>query len=198
GTDVTSQFTFNQNGTVITATMTDQALAAARSLATPMQYTLLIGGKANYANGKGAAQVRADAGKKSTDEVEFCADPTTGTALDSHGLLNKASETAAGKTKSTNQPYVCGYVPPVEKAVISEASQGGDQDDINGKSVMPGQKLEYELNTNPTIPNNLGYDIETVAFTDTYDKYLELDKQTIELRDLTTGRTISKKNYTLS
>lgn len=64
GTDVTSQFTIQQAGTTITATMTSQALAAARSLATPMQYTLLIGGKANYANGKGAAQVRADAGKK--------------------------------------------------------------------------------------------------------------------------------------
>lgn len=130
GTDVTSQFTIQQAGTTITATMTSQALAAARSLATPMQYTLLIGGKANYANGKGAAQVRADAGKKATDEVEFCADPTTGAALNSHGLKNKGSESAAGKTKTTNEPYVCGYVPPVAKAVISEASQGGDQDDI--------------------------------------------------------------------
>lgn len=198
GTDVTSQFTIQQAGTTITATMTSQALAAARSLATPMQYTLLIGGKANYANGKGAAQVRADAGKKATDEVEFCADPTTGAALNSHGLKNKGSESAAGKTKTTNEPYVCGYVPPVAKAVISEASQGGDQDDINGKSVMPGQKLEYELTSEPTIPNNLSYAIESVAFTDTYDQYLELDKQTIELRDLETGRTISKKNYTLT
>ena len=178
--------------------MTSQALAAARSLATPMQYTLLIGGKANYANGKGAAQVRADAGKKATNEVEFCADPTTGAALNSHGLKNKGSESAAGKTKTTNEPYVCGYVPPVAKAVISEASQGGDQDDINGKSVMPGQKLEYELTSEPTIPNNLSYAIESVAFTDTYDQYLELDKQTIELRDLETGHTISKKNYTLT
>lgn len=198
GTDVTSHFTIQQAGTTITATMTSQALAAARSLATPMQYTLLIGGKANYANGKGAAQVRADAGKKATDEVEFCADPTTGAALNSHGLKNKGSESAAGKTKTTNEPYVCGYVPPVAKAVISEASQGGDQDDINGKSVMPGQKLEYELTSEPTIPNNLSYAIESVAFTDTYDQYLELDKQTIELRDLETGRTISKKNYTLT
>ena len=198
GTDVTSQFTIQQAGTTITATMTSQALAAARSLATPMQYTLLIGGKANYANGKGAAQVRADAGKKATNEVEFCADPTTGAALNSHGLKNKGSESAAGKTKTTNEPYVCGYVPPVAKAVISEASQGGDQDDINGKSVMPGQKLEYELTSEPTIPNNLSYAIESVAFTDTYDQYLELDKQTIELRDLETGHTISKKNYTLT
>lgn len=113
-------------------------------------------------------------------------------------MKNKGSESAAGKTKTTNEPYVCGYVPPVAKAVISEASQGGDQDDINGKSVMPGQKLEYELTSEPTIPNNLSYAIESVAFTDTYDQYLELDKQTIELRDLETGRTISKKNYTLT
>lgn len=99
GTDATSQFTIQQAGTTITATMTSQALAAARSLATPMQYTLLIGGKANYANGKGAAQVRADAGKKATDEVEFCADPTTGAALNSHGLKNKGSESAAARQR---------------------------------------------------------------------------------------------------
>ena len=198
GQDVTSQFDIAVNGTTVTATMKANALTQLQSSQSAKQFTLLIGGTANFANGQGAAQVRADAGKKPGGEVTFCTTPQAGTDLTAHGLINKGSETAGSKSKSTNEPYICGYVPPVMKDVLGEASQGGDQDSIDGKSVFPGQRVEYTLTTTPTIPQNLTEPVTKVAFDDTYDQYLELDKQTIEVNDLNTGRTVSKKDYTLS
>ncbi|WP_240680364.1 LPXTG cell wall anchor domain-containing protein [Alloscardovia theropitheci] len=198
GQDVTSQFDITVNGTTVTASMKQAALTSARNNTSAKQYTLLVGGKANFANGKGAAQVRLDSHQAEGSEVTFCADPTTGAAITSHGLLNSGSVSAAGKSKKTNEPYICGYVPPVVKQVIGEASQGGDQASVDGKNVFPGQKLEYKLTTTPTIPQNLTETINTVAFIDQYDQYLQLDKQTIEVLNLTDGSTVTKNDYVLT
>lgn len=192
GTDVTDKFTITSQGTVVTAAMKKDALAELKGLPSARQYTLLIGGKANYANGKGAKQVRKDAGVAAGSEVAFCENPAT-----KEGLLNAGHVTVNNDKKDTNEPNICGYVPPVKKDVVGESSQGGDQDSINTKSVFPGQNVEYELMTTPQLSKDLAYDIETVTFTDTYDQWVDVDKQTIEVRDLTTGKTVSKKDYTM-
>ena len=154
------------------------------------QVTLLVPGVINMANGKGAAQVRKDMGVGEGDETSFC---TAG--KDGHELTNSGAEVVNNQSVSTNEPKICGYVPPVKKDVVSEASQGGDQDSVQGKVVFPGQKVEYQLTTQPKLPGNLAYDVTDVAVTDTFDAYLEPDKQTLEVRDLLTGKTISKKRY---
>ena len=35
-----------------------------------------------------------------------------------------------------------------------------------------------------------------MSFTDSYDRYLKPDKQTLEMMDLNTGKPVSKKKYT--
>ncbi len=77
GKDVTDKFTITSQGTVVTAAMKKDALAELKGLPSARQYTLLIGGKANYANGKGAKQVRKDAGVAAGSEVAFCENPAS-------------------------------------------------------------------------------------------------------------------------
>ncbi|NMN01955.1 LPXTG cell wall anchor domain-containing protein [Bifidobacterium panos] len=190
GKDVTSSFDIKVEGTKVTATAKAEYRAAQVGLKSPKQITLLLPGVINFANGKGAAQVRKDFKKAANAEVTFC------TAADGTKLTNKASEKVNNETQNTNEPYICGYIPPNPKNVEAEASQGGDHEDINGKVVFPGQKVEYTLTTQPTLPTSLAYKVKTVGFVDSYDEYLTPDKQTLELTDLSTGLPVSKKKYT--
>ena len=190
GKDVTDQFDITVQGTKATATAKASYLKGLKKLKDPKQVTLLIPGRINFADGKGAEQVRADFGKQAGDELTFC------TAPNGKNLTNGGSETVNNHTEPTNEPQICGYVPPVKKDVVSEASQGGDQESVDGKVVHPGQKVEYQLNTQPQLPSDLSYEVKSVSFTDSYDAYLKPDKQTLEMMDLNTGKPVSKKKYT--
>lgn len=190
GKDVTDQFDITVQGAKATATAKASYLKGMKKLKDPKQVTLLIPGVVNFADGKGAEQVRDDFGKKAGDELTFC------TAPNGKNLTNSGSETVNNHTEPTNEPQICGYVPPVKKDVVSEASQGGDQESVDGKVVQPGQKVEYQLNTQPQLPSDLSYEVKSVSFTDSYDAYLKPDKQTLEMMDLNTGKPVSKKKYT--
>ena len=190
GKDVTDQFDITVQGTKATATAKASYLKGLKKLKNPKQVTLLIPGRINFADGKGAAQVRKDFGKQAGDELTFC------TAPNGKNLTNGGSETVNNHTEPTNDPQICGYIPPVKKDVVSEASQGGDQESVDGKVVQPGQKVEYQLNTQPQLPADLAYEVKSVSFTDSYDAYLKPDKQTLEMMDLNTGKPVSKKKYT--
>jgi adhesin isopeptide-forming family sspB-C2 type protein len=206
GKDVTDQFTITVNGTVATATAKADYLASLKGLAKAQQITLLIPGTINFANGGGTKQVRSDFGKNAGDELTFCTNPPSDTSpvvystLSSGtagaGLTNAGSETVNTQTEDTNEPEICGYVPPVTKDVLAEASQGGDQSSVDGKTVFPGQKVEYKLETTPKLPANLAYQVTKVGVTDSYDQYLNVDKQTLEVTDLNTGNIIPKSQYT--
>ena len=191
GKDVTDRFDIVLKGTVATATAKASYLKTLKGLKSARQITMLVPGKTNFADGKGAGQVRKDFGKAAGDELTFCASPGR-----DQQLTNAGSETVNDHEIATNEPYICGYVPPVKKDVVSEASQGGEQESVQGKIVFPGQKVEYQLTTHPKLPENLAYDVTDVAVTDVYDQYLTPDKQTLEVRDLSTGKTITKKQYT--
>ena len=190
GKDVTDQFDITVQGTKATAAAKTSYLKGLKGLKNPKQVTLLIPGKINFADGKGAEQVRKDYGKAAGDELTFCAAPT------GKNLTNSGSETVNNHTEPTNEPQICGYIPPVKKDVVSEASQGGDQESVDGKVVQLGQKVEYQLNTQPQLPADLAYEVKSVSFTDSYDAYLKPDKQTLEMMDLNTGKPVSKKKYT--
>ena len=182
GRDVTDRFDVTINGTKVTATAHADYLAEQVGLKNPKQITLFLPGTVNMANGKGAAQVRKDFNKAAGDELTFCTDPTT-----KKDLTNAGGETVNNESQPTNEPYICGYVPPVRKKVIAEGSQGGANQDANDKVVYPGQRVEYRLTTKPQLPADLAYDITTVRDVDTYDRYLEPDPQTLEVTDLSTG-----------
>ena len=195
GTDVTGQFTITAAGTKATVSMKADALKALKGLKNHRQYTLLIPGVVNIANGKGAAQVRKDFGKQPGDELTFCEAPANGTGSGAK-LTNSGAQTVNGDKRPTNEPWICGYVPPVKKDVIGEASQGGAQESVDGKVVFPGQKVEYQLTTTPKLPGQLAYDVKNVVVTDQYDQYLVPDKQTVEVTDLGNGKIIPKSQYT--
>ena len=190
GKDVTDQFDITVQGTKAAAKAKASYLKGLKGLKNPKQVTLLIPGTVNFADGKGAAQVRKDFGRNAGDELAFCTDPN------GKSLTNSGSETVNKHTEPTNEPQICGYVPPAKKDVVSEASQGGEQESVQGKVVFPGQKVEYQLDTQPQLPSSLAYGIKSVSFTDSYDRYLKPDKQTLEMMDLNTGKPVSKKKYT--
>ena len=193
GTDVTDRFDITMDGTGVTATAKADWLAEHVGLYEARQITLLIPGRINLADGGGAARARTDFGKEPGSELTVCTDPDTGDRL-----ANTGSQSVNDTTAQANKPTLCVYVPPVEKKVIAEGSEGGDQGDADGKTVFPGQKVEYRLTTTPRLPDTLAYDITTVSVTDTYDPYLEPDVQTVEVVDLNTGDTISKRRYATS
>lgn len=181
GRDVTDQFDITVQGTKVTATAKPEYRAAQAGLKNPKQISLLLPGVVNFANGKGAAQVRKDFRKAAGDELTFCENP------DGSKLTNSGSEKVNNESQPTNEPHICGYVPPVKKKVIAEGSQGGTNNDADDKVVYPGQKVEYRLTTQPKLPADLGYRIVSIQDTDVYDQYLEPDPQTLEITDLATG-----------
>lgn len=189
GTDVTDMFDIKVEGTVATATAKAGYLKTLKGMRKGLQLTLLVPFTVNFADGKGAAQVREDFGRQPGDEVTFCTSP------DGKGLTNKGSQTVNGQTEPTNEPKICGYVPPVRKDVIAESSQGGGQEGVDGKVVHPGQKVEYQLATEPKLPADLATMVTGVAFTDQYDEDLVPDKQTVEMMDLNTGKVVPKSKY---
>ncbi len=189
GTDVTDMFDIKVEGTVATATAKPDYLKTLKGMRKGLQLTLLVPFTVNFADGKGAARVREDFGRKPGDEVTFCTSP------DGKELTNKGSQTVNGQTEPTNKPKICGYVPPVRKDVIAESSQGGGQESVDGKVVHPGQKVEYQLTTEPKLPADLATMVTSVAFTDSYDENLVPDKQTVEMMDLNTGKVVPKSKY---
>ena len=191
GKDVTDRFDITMDGTHAVAKAKPAYLRGLKGMADPLQVTMLVPGSISFARGKGAAQVRKDFGKQPGDELTFCKAPGA-TGAD---LTNSAYEQVNTHKIDTNEPKICGYVPPVRKDVISEAGQGGDQDSVDGKVVYPGQKVEYQLLTQPKLPADLAYGVSRVIFTDTYDQWLNVDKQTLEMMDLNAGRVIPKSKY---
>ncbi len=195
GKDVTAQWTITVSGSKATATANKEYLAGLKGLKAPKQVTLLIPGTISFASGKGASQVRKDFGKKPGDELTFCTAPGDTAGANGASLTNSGSQTLNGAVEQTNEPKICGYVPPVVKDVIGEGSEGGDQASVDGKVVYPGQKVEYQLTTQPNLPAGLAYTVGKVAFTDTYDQYLTPDKQTVEMMDLASGKVVPKTKY---
>jgi adhesin isopeptide-forming family sspB-C2 type protein/fimbrial isopeptide formation D2 family protein len=197
GTDVTSRFTLSQNGTKVVATADADYLKTLKGREKALQVTLVVPFTVNYANGRGASQVRKDAGVKAGDEVAFCGAPSSSDADGSDTpFLNKGSEKLNDAVEKTNEPRICGYVPPVTKDVLAEASQGGGQESVDGRKVQRGQRVEYKLQTQPKLPTNLAYGITTVQVTDQYDAYVTPSKQTLEVTDLNSGDIVPKSKYT--
>ena len=190
GRDVTDMFDIEVFAGRATATAKPAYRDRLKGMGGGLQVTMLVPFTVNFANGKGAEQVRKDHGRRPGDELTFCAGTPGGPAF-----VNKGSERVNGQTVDTNEPGICGYVPPVRKDVVAEASQGGDQASVDGKVVHPGQRVEYQLTTQPKLPDLLAYQGERVVLTDVYDRWLEVDKQTLEIMDLGDGRVVAKSRY---
>ena len=194
GRDVTDRFEISVTGARARAQAKSGWLNVLKGMEVPMQVTMLVPFTVRFAGGGGAAKVRKDLGRTPDQELTFCKAP------DGHGnqgeaLINSGSQTVNTQSVQTNEPGICGYLPPVRKDVISEAGQGGEQASVDGKVVFPGQRLEYGLDTQPSLPDNLAYPVKSIILTDVYDRWFLPDKQTLEVTDLQSGDVIAKTGY---
>lgn len=194
GRDVTDRFEISVTGARARAQAKSGWLNVLKGMEVPMQVTMLVPFTVRFADGGGAAKVRKDLGRTPDQELTFCKAP------DGHGnqgeaLINSGSQTVNTQSVQTNKPGICGYLPPVRKDVISEAGQGGEQASVDGKVVFPGQRLEYGLDTQPSLPDNLAYPVKSIILTDVYDRWFLPDKQTLEVTDLQSGDVIAKTGY---
>ena len=194
GRDVTDRFEISVTGTRARAQAKSGWLNGLKGMEDPRQVTMLVPFTVRFANGGGAAKVRKDLGVTPDQELTFCKAPN-GHGSQGGALTNSGSQTVNTQNVQTNKPGICGYLPPVRKDVISEAGQGGEQASVDGKVVFPGQRLEYQLDTQPSLPDNLAYPVKSVILTDVYDRWFLPDKQTLEVTDLQGGDVIAKTGY---
>ena len=198
GEDVTRYFTITYDNTDLTkankctATAKTEYLATLLNLKKGKQITLVIPMTTNYAYGKGAEQVRKDYGANDGDEIVMTNAP------DGKPFTNVAGETLGGSDVKTNVPWIHGYIPPVKKDVLAAKDEGGDQRSIDGGKAEPGDMLEYLLTTEPKFPASLSYKVEEIGIRDTYDELLTVDKRTLEVHDLQSGKVIPGSKYTLT
>ena len=112
-------------------------------------------------------------------------------------MLNKGSEKWNTREQPTNTPPVFTWTPDPHKEVIASANQDGDQSNINGMSVYPGQWLEYTITPDLRIPTNRAHTIKQFAVEDTYDPNFKPNKKSLEFFDARTNKVIPKSAYTV-
>lgn len=114
-------------------------------------------------------------------------------------LVNKGSVTWNNETKQTNVPPVFTWTPDPHKQVVGSGEQDGDKtyEEINGLSVVPGQKVEYTVQLDLNVPDNQARGIKSLGVKDVFDPMLKADPKSIEVYDPRTNKPIAAKNYDL-
>lgn len=191
GEEVTDHFVIARHASTVTATADSSFRNRLKGLSAHAQVSLFLPFVANFADGDGAAQVRGDYGKKPGEELSLCTDTTTQKRTFSNG----GSVRINGALEKTNEPTLCGYVPPVYKDVVAAGDEDGTQSSIAGKSVDEGDVVEYHMTTQPHLPDDLATPITEVSLRDVYDARTRPNKQTLEITDVSTGKVISKNSY---
>lgn len=192
GEDVTDHFAIARHASTVTATADVTFRERLKGRSADAQVSLFIPFIANFADGGGAAQVRSDYGKKPGDELTLCTDSTAAKRT----FTNMGSVQINDSVEKTNEPALCGYIPPVHKDVVAAADEDGSQSSIEGKSVDEGDVVEYVLTTEPQLPDDLAATITEVSVKDVYDARTRPNKQTLEITDISTGRVLPKSAYT--
>ncbi len=197
GTDVTDQFRITLDGVRhrITASLRSEAASHYTQLSRDRQITLLIPGHIRLAQGRGISQVRRDYPHQTKPQI--CSWPGSESSGGQHSFINKASQTMNGKSSDTNRPDICVIAPLVHKSVQSDGSQGGSVRDINGKSVLPGQKVHYTLTADDIISHRAeGYATSQIKFVDAYDPHVTVEASSI--RVMSGGHLLQRSDYTVS
>lgn len=126
------------------------------------------------------------------------------TDYDTNGIterfLNKGSVTWNNESKATNVPPVFTWTPNPHKQVVGSGEQDGGKtyEEIEGLSVVPGQKVEYTVQLDLNVPDNQARGIKSLGVKDTFDPMLKADPKSIEIYDPRTNKPIAAKNYTLT
>lgn len=173
GGDVTSQFNVSVAGTVTTATAKPEFLARTSGLGEDASVQLVISGA-------------------------FRTDYLTGG--ETVTLHNSGSEVWNNEVQPANESAVFTWTPDPGKQVNGSAEESGGKihDNIDGLAVLPGQKLEYSIQLDLTLPKNTALGVKTLALEDSYDPQLTPDKASVEFFDSRTRKPIARSAYNLS
>ena len=173
--DVTSQFDIKLEGTTTIATAKQEFLDTTKEGAKERQVKLVIQGN-------------------------FRTDYDTDGELVK--MVNKGYEIWNDTKRDTNEPPVYTWTPDPNKQVLGSNDQSGDNtyEDINGKGVLPGQKLEYSVGVDLRVPENTPKErgVKSLAVRDTFDPQFEPNKQSVEFwdsRDPQNPRPVAKSDY---
>ncbi len=178
GRDVTDQFDITVSK--VTATAKPEYRAAQAGLKNPKQISLLLH-VVNFANGKGAAQVRKDFRKAAGDELTFCENPD-GSKLSNSGSekvqqrvpsrpTNRTSAAMSHRSRRRSSP---------KAAKAARTTTPTTRSCIRPEGRIPSRRAAGTARR-PRVPDRVHQD------TDVYDQYLEPDPQTLEITDLATG-----------
>ncbi|MBO6020764.1 MAG: LPXTG cell wall anchor domain-containing protein, partial [Aeriscardovia sp.] len=188
--NVTGEFYFLSRGDEITASMKPEYLATLLNLKNPEQFTLVIPGRVQLAAGKGVNAARKEYREKAGAAVSTMLNPGSSTPFS-----DTASETLSTGVSQSNSPEVGIWIPGAEKSVIGGKAQGGEEESIDGKTVLPGQTLTYELEAYEMIPD-LGEQIKSVEIRDQYSPFISPIPSSLEV--FQNGELIPLSDYEIS
>ncbi|MBW3090099.1 LPXTG cell wall anchor domain-containing protein [Bifidobacterium miconisargentati] len=198
GEDVTDRFEVTVEGTVTRAVATVDYLEELNARTSPMQFSMLVPFVVNFDVAADLLEDRNESGTGNGDsDRNTCADGDM-------ALANKAGVWWEDQDYwETNEPVLCIVRPelvkdvkPIDTEVEAEdTDDGGSADDtdaeakpsINGKAVLPGQRVSYELELHVDAASD--YVLERLELTDDYDPRTTPDRDSLTLtaRDETVG-----------
>ena len=166
GQNVTNEFYFIDHGYEIEALMKPEYLSGLVDLKNPVQFTLTIPGSVDLDKGMGIQGARKAYGKTEGEGVSTLLNPGS-----SIPFSDTASENLGSGQSKSNSPKVGIWIPKVVKSVIGGKAQGGGDASINGKTVMLGQVITYELEADELVPLLLR-PISSIQIRDQYSPYV--------------------------
>lgn len=112
-------------------------------------------------------------------------------------MENKGFEVYNNETVRTNTPPVFTWTPDPHKQVIGSGEQDGSHrlENVEGMSVLPGQKVQYTVQLDLRVPGNAARGIKSLGVKDVYDSRLEADAKSIEVYDSRTGKAVPSSSY---
>ena len=167
GEDVTDLFDITIHGTVTTARAKPELLEQLSTRTTAMQFSLLTPYTVNF---DVHADLEHDFGSLSAawqaNELNMCGTTATG------GMRWEDQP-----VQETNKPELC----IIRPAFLKTVTAGRDGASIDGMNVLHGQSLTYTLQLR--LDASTAYTLTDLSVNDTYSKYVEPDKNSLQVSD---------------
>ncbi|KAA8830173.1 LPXTG cell wall anchor domain-containing protein [Bifidobacterium tissieri] len=172
GDDVTGGFDVTVEGTMVRASMGSELAERIREGTGMVRLAMLVPFTVRF--DLSADLARTPAQDPRGMGLNTCAD-------DGGVLANMGRVDWYGTVVSTNEPTLCIIRPQAVKTVTSNSADGGDGSDVNGRTILPGQRLTYR--STMTIDPASGYPVGKLEFTDTYDSHVTADQKSLSVTD---------------
>ncbi|TPF78243.1 MULTISPECIES: LPXTG cell wall anchor domain-containing protein [unclassified Bifidobacterium] len=189
GKDVTDRFDIVSEGMTVTAKATAEYLASLdlRERRKSLQFSMLVPFDVRF-------DVREDL-QRDIDAMRTRSGSLDNTCSDGkHELVNRGGVFWADHEYwETNEPRLCIVRPEFDKDVTASETEGGDGSSIDGRSVLPGQTVTYELELQVGAASD--YTLHTLEFVDEYDVRTTPVKESLTVIDARDGVTVPAEAY---